>query len=160
MRETGRGYPNIESLKALSKFFSVSIDELLRGEDLLDIAEEENKQRINRMQNTVFCILDIASLLFLFLPLFGVSDGTTVLAVPLLGADKMELYLRIVFFALICILTLYGLAGLFIKSENSWVSMLLSSVLLLVCILSTQPYAGAFVFIFVATKAIILIKNP
>ena len=28
--ESGRGVPNIESLKAISKFFSVSIDELLK----------------------------------------------------------------------------------------------------------------------------------
>ena len=29
--ESGRGYPNIDSLKAISKFFSVTIDELLSG---------------------------------------------------------------------------------------------------------------------------------
>ena len=37
--ESGRGVPNIESLKAISKFFSVSIDELLSGEEILKIAE-------------------------------------------------------------------------------------------------------------------------
>lgn len=35
--ESGRGVPNIESLKAISKFFSVSIDELLSGEEILKI---------------------------------------------------------------------------------------------------------------------------
>lgn len=30
--ESGRGYPSIDSLKAISKFFSVSIDELLSAE--------------------------------------------------------------------------------------------------------------------------------
>ena len=29
--ESGKGYPNIESLKAISKLFSVSIDDLLSG---------------------------------------------------------------------------------------------------------------------------------
>lgn len=42
--ESGRGVPNIESLKAISKFFSVSIDELLSGEEILKIADEDNKQ--------------------------------------------------------------------------------------------------------------------
>ena len=32
--ESGRGYPNIDSLKAIAEFFSVSIDELLSGEEL------------------------------------------------------------------------------------------------------------------------------
>ena len=31
--ESGRGYPSIDSLKALSKFFGITIDELLSGEE-------------------------------------------------------------------------------------------------------------------------------
>ena len=37
--ESGRGYPNIDSLKAISKYFSVTIDELLSGDELLTLAE-------------------------------------------------------------------------------------------------------------------------
>ena len=43
--ETDRGYPSIDSLKAIAKFFSVSVDELLSGEEALTIAEEDNKQK-------------------------------------------------------------------------------------------------------------------
>ena len=39
--ESGKGYPNIESLKCISKFFSVTIDELLSGEELITLAETE-----------------------------------------------------------------------------------------------------------------------
>lgn len=46
--ESGRGYPSIDSLKEISTFFSVTIDELLSGEKLLSIAEKENK---SNMQN-------------------------------------------------------------------------------------------------------------
>lgn len=38
--ESGRGYPSIDSLKEISTFFSVTIDELLSGEKLLSIAEK------------------------------------------------------------------------------------------------------------------------
>ena len=41
--ESGRGYPSIDSLKEISNYFSVSIDDLLSGEKLLSIAEKENK---------------------------------------------------------------------------------------------------------------------
>ena len=44
--ESGRGYPSIDSLKEISKYFSVSIDELLTGEKLISIAEKENKSNI------------------------------------------------------------------------------------------------------------------
>ena len=46
--ESGRGYPSIDSLKALSKFFGITIDELLSGEELLIIAEEDTNQKRNR----------------------------------------------------------------------------------------------------------------
>ena len=36
--ESGRGYPNLESLKAISKLFSVTIDELLSNEELIDLS--------------------------------------------------------------------------------------------------------------------------
>ena len=41
--ESGRGYPNIESLKAIAKFFSVTVDELLSTDEVLTIAEEDSK---------------------------------------------------------------------------------------------------------------------
>ena len=41
--ESGRGYPSIDSLKEISSYFSVSIDDLLSGEHLIFIAEKENK---------------------------------------------------------------------------------------------------------------------
>ncbi len=46
--ESGRGYPSIDSLKGISTFFSVTIDELVSEEKLLSIAEKENK---SNMQN-------------------------------------------------------------------------------------------------------------
>ena len=40
--ESGRGYPSIDSLKEISSYFSVTIDDLLSSEKLLFIAEKEN----------------------------------------------------------------------------------------------------------------------
>ena len=54
--ESGRGYPNIDSLKAIAKFFSVTIDELLSGEEVLTIAEEDQKQKRNCLHIAV-CFL-------------------------------------------------------------------------------------------------------
>ena len=45
--ESGRGYPSIDSLKEISRYFSVSIDELLSGDQLVLIAEKENKSNLN-----------------------------------------------------------------------------------------------------------------
>ena len=73
--ESGRGYPNIDSLKAISKLFSVTIDELLSGDELLSIAEEENKNKENSIRNLVFGLLDISIVMLLFLPFFAQRDS-------------------------------------------------------------------------------------
>ena len=36
--ESGRGYPSIDSLKEIAKYFSVTIDELLSSDEVLSIA--------------------------------------------------------------------------------------------------------------------------
>ena len=42
--ESGRGYPSIDSLKAIAVFFSVTVDDLLSGDEILTLAKEEQKQ--------------------------------------------------------------------------------------------------------------------
>ena len=67
--ESGRGYPSIDSLKQISKYFSVSIDALLSGEELLTIAEEEGRVQKSRFQDLIFGLLDVSVALFLMIPL-------------------------------------------------------------------------------------------
>ena len=58
--ELGRGYPNIDSLKAIAQFFSVSIDDLLSGEEILTLAQEENKQKQSHLCDMLFGLLDLS----------------------------------------------------------------------------------------------------
>lgn len=48
--ESGRGYPNLDSLKEISKYFSITIDELLSGDKLISIAEKENQSNIQSIE--------------------------------------------------------------------------------------------------------------
>lgn len=157
--ESGRGYPNIESLKALSKFFAVSIDELLTGEKILDIAEEENKFRISRIKSLVFAILDISGLLFLFLPLFGEKSDNAFVAVSLLNTVYIESYLLFIYISLVILSALCGAICLIIKKDVSYPSLILSAMLLFVFIASSQPYAGALMFIFITIKVLMLTRK-
>ena len=52
--ESGRGYPSIDSLKQIANYFSISIDELLSGERLITIAENENRTNLKNMGNMLF----------------------------------------------------------------------------------------------------------
>ena len=65
--ESGRGFPSIESLKAIAKLFSVSLDALLSGEEILAIAEKDNKEKENTIRDLVLGLLDCGMALLLFL---------------------------------------------------------------------------------------------
>ncbi len=72
--ESGRGYPNLDSLKAISRYFTVSIDELICPEEILSAAEHEKKACLDRVLSLICSVLDIFMALLLFLPVFG--NGT------------------------------------------------------------------------------------
>ncbi len=62
--ESGRGYPNIESLKCISKLFSVTIDELLSSDELITLAETENRSNLKKIYmvsagSLMFCLLHL-----------------------------------------------------------------------------------------------------
>ena len=54
--ESGRGYPSIDSLKEISRYFSVTIDDLLSGERLIALAEEENRSNMQKMHNEILLL--------------------------------------------------------------------------------------------------------
>ena len=70
--ESGRGFPSIDSLKEISNFFSVSIDELLSAEKMVSIAERENKENIQNICNMLFGIVDLLAVSLILLPLYPI----------------------------------------------------------------------------------------
>ena len=164
--ESGRGYPSIDSLKALSKFFGVTIDELLSGEELLVIAEEDTNRNRNYFRDLVFGLLDICIAMFFFAPFFGQATSENIQAVSLLSFTEISSYLRIIYFAVVISIITMGILTLALqKCQNTfWVknkskiSLLLNTVGILIFIISTQPYAAAFMFVLLIIKALLLIK--
>ena len=88
--ESGRGYPNIESLKEISRFFEVSIDDLLSGEKLLSIAEKENKSNIRNICDFLFGIVDLFSFILVVLPLYPNTIDGFVYSVNLLNYTQIS----------------------------------------------------------------------
>jgi len=164
--ESGRGYPSIDSLKEIAKYFSVTIDELLSSDEVLSIAEEDNKQKEKYFRSLVFGLLDISVLLFFFLPLFGQKAGETVRSLSLLSLNGIATYLKSVYIALVICIAVYGIMTLAFQNCQKlfWVrhrdkiSLILNAASVLLFIISSQPYAGAFLFIFLAIKALMLVK--
>lgn len=83
--ESGRGYPNIDSLRAISRYFEITLDDLLSGEELITAAEEDGKRKLQRFRDSAFGLLDCSAAVFLFLPVFGQREGEAVRQVSLLS---------------------------------------------------------------------------
>lgn len=165
--ESGRGYPNIESLKAIAKLFSITVDELLSGEELLNIAEQDNKQRENHIRDLIFGLLDISALSLLFLPFFAQKTDNIIKAVSLLSLTSISPYLKVIYFCIVGFLVLYGILTLALQTNEhtfwvlnkSKISLILNLVLILLFIISLQPYAAIFLFIFLIIKIFLLLKK-
>jgi len=165
--ESGRGFPNIESLKAISKFFSVSIDELLSGEELLVIAEKDNREKEGTIRDLVFGLLDCGIALLLFLPFFGERAGSVIYDVPLFALDVIQPYLKAAYYVFVFVMIMSGILTFALQNlrKKLWVkgksvlSLLLSAVGVCLFIISRQPYAAIFVFVFLVIKAFMLIKH-
>lgn len=164
--ESGRGYPNIDSLKAISKFFSVSLDELLSSDAILTIAEEESKYKEMHARNLVFGLLDCSVAMFLFLPFFGQRAGGVIRGVSLLSLTGIEWYLKTPYFMVVFAMIIWGILILALQNSKSalWVrikdkvSLGLSAAGALLFMISLQPYAAVFTFMFLLIKVLMLIK--
>ena len=165
--ESGRGLPNIESLKAISKFFSVSLDELLSGEEVLAIAENDHEEKAQRQRDLVFGLLDCGMALLLFLPFFGQKADGVIKEVSLIALNGIQPYLKTAYIALVGIMIVLGIMTLALQSfpQKIWVrskgvlSLSLSAAGVCLFIVSQQPYAAVFVFAFLIIKAFMMIKR-
>jgi transcriptional regulator with XRE-family HTH domain len=165
--ESGRGYPGIDSLKAISRLYSVTVDELLSGDELLSIAEEDTKLKEKRLLDLVFGLLDISILALLFLPLFAQTTDALIRGVSLLSLTDTALYIRALYFSFIAGSTVLGVLTLALRecrnhfwiNHKSKISLLLSALGTFFFILTPHPYAAAFVFIFLVIKALMLTKR-
>lgn len=165
--ESGRGYPNIDSLKAIAKFFSVTIDELLSGEEALTIAEEDQKQKEAHLLDMVFGLLDLSAAIVFFVPFFRQKANGYVQAVSLLLLAEIAPYLKSAYFVMAISMVAFGISTLVLQNyrgsfwvrNKSIISLLINSTAALLFIISSQPYASVFVFLLLVIKAVMLIKS-
>lgn len=164
--ESGRGYPNIESLKDISKFFNISIDELLSCNEIVNIAEEDKNRKVNNMRDLVFGLLDISLVLLFFLPLFALRKNDIIHDVSLLELEGIKLYLKIPYYIIIIFGIIFGIARLTLqnflsKLWNNWkdkISLIISTIALILFIVTLQVNVSILLLVFISIKVLLLIK--
>ena len=165
--ESGRGYPNIDSLKAIAKFFGVTVDELLSTYEVLTIAEEDSKRKEKHFCDLLYGLLDFCMAMLLFLPFFAAKADGTIQSVSLIVLSGVQPYLKISYLAVVLAMIVMGVLTLALQNlqTTAWVkskttiSLMLGALAVLVFIISSQPYAAVFAFVLLTIKALMLIKR-
>jgi len=165
--ESGKGYPNIDSLKDIAKLFNKTIDELLSSEEIIDIAKRENTSNIKRTNNLIYGLLDIISVLFIFLPLYAHKAENFVYSVSLISTNDISNIIKVAYIVILSILSLIGIAELimnfvdnkkFQRIVNS-ISLIVETISILFFAISRQTYLTAIIFIILIIKIAVIIKN-
>ena len=165
--ESGRGYPNIDSLKEISKFFSVSIDDLLSGEKLISIAEKENKSNIRTLCDLIFGMADVSFFMLIVLPLYpNLVDGF-IYSVNLLNySQTTDINLKI-YWIIFLLLFIAGLVKIIMIKINrdkciaviTDFSFIINIIIVLYLSLTRQVYAIIISFFILMIKAAVFIKK-
>ena len=165
--ESGRGYPSIDSLKAIAKYFNITIDELIRGEEMVTLAEQDIKESNKKYTYLVCGILDCLILLLFFIPIFGNGSESSVSSAALFEITGISTWIKNIFIVTICVTVLNGFCTVVFSSFNrpkwnrhlSVTGVILSVIGTTVFMVSRQPYAGIFYFFILVTKGILLLKS-
>lgn len=165
--ESGKGYPNIDSLKSISKLFSVSIDELLSSEELITLARYENKTNINKIFSLIYAILDLLAISFIFLPLYGQPDGNYIHAVNLLRYTDTTPIILISYWIIFIVIIILGITQLILGhlEKEQWRKLITKSSFIIeviaICFFSAtkEPYVTAFLFLLFVIKILVMIKQ-
>lgn len=166
--ESGRGYPSIDSLKAIAEFFGVTIDELLSNKELICIAEKDSHQKTQHMRDLVFGLIDCSVAMLFLIPLFGQQEGDIIRQVSLLSLQKTPLFTKAICLAIILLTVTCGIATLALQNCSCpiWIktktalSMVLTIVSVVIFIASLEPYAAFFTFVLLIIKGALLLKCP
>lgn len=163
--ESGRGYPSIDSLKEISKYFSVTIDDLLSGEKLLLIAEKENKSNIRNMCNFLFGIVDICSLLLIVLPLYPKTIDGYIYSVNLFAYVETTFFNRFIYWILFLSLILTGMVMILLTKLKQKYYKIIKDISIGIHILTVlflgltrEAYAIIVAFLLLVIKGIIFLK--
>ena len=163
--ESGRGYPNIDSLKEISKYFSVSIDDLLSGEKLLSIAEKEHTSNLRNMCDLLFGIMDICSFILIVLPLYPNTVNGYVYSVNLFAYTQVTSLNRALYWGLYILLIVIGIVKLILTNLGlskcnkivTGVSIFISILLVLFLAMTREVYAIMVVFLLLVIKGVLLL---
>ncbi len=165
--ESGRGYPSIDSLKEISTFFSVAIDDLLSSEKIIHIAERENKSNVQNICDLLFGITDLTSILLIILPLYPKTINNYIYSVPLFEYTELTSFNLIIYWTTFIMLILIGMIEMILNKRKitkrqglvTEISLVISVEAVVFLALTRQAYAVVVAFLLLIIKVLLTLKS-
>lgn len=154
----------MESLQMIAKFCGITLDELLRAEEVIAVAEKENKENINRFTSYIDGIFNISAVICLLLPLYKVELNNMFYSVPLY---QFKGWLAVFYWVLPIAMAICGIIQILInkgerdklKKSISLIGIILNTFAIILLILSGQPYPAVMFFTILLIKGVIMLTK-
>ena len=160
--ETGRGMPSMESLQMIAKLFNITLDDLLRAEEVITIAENENKENISLFASLIDGIFNTTAIVGLLLPLYKVELNNVFYSVPL---HQFQGWLAVLYWIFPVAMAICGIIQIMInKSEREKIKrsvnaagLILNACAIFIRIFGGQPYPATMFFTLLLIKGAVLV---
>ncbi|MBE5853288.1 MAG: helix-turn-helix transcriptional regulator [Lachnospiraceae bacterium] len=164
--ESGRGYPSIDSLKEISNYFSITIDELLSSGKMLSIVEKENKANLRNVCDLLVGLLDVCTFVLIILPLYPNRIDSYIYSVNLFDYTQTTDFNRMIYWIMFVSLVAVGFIKLILLKTGkekcsqvmTGISMTLSILLVIFLAITREAYAVVLLFLLLVIKGIVLYK--
>ena len=173
--ESGRGLPNIDSLKLLANIMEVSVDELLCGREIVCVAERQILQTGENLQRFFMALADILCVLLLFLPIYTDFSNATFHQTVISSLHTANVLTKIGHYFFDILISTFGLFELALQniqadkksqaavqkpffSAQTILSVLITLAAIFWNIITRQMYVGIFLVFMLALKFFILIS--
>ena len=165
--ESGRGYPSIDSLKEISNYFSVTIDDLLSAEKLIFIAEKENQTNIDNICQMLFGFTDLFSVIFIVFPLYPKNIDNYIFSVNLFEYTETSEFNLAVYWIMFILLILTGIFKLLLthfrigKLQKSLTacSVIINILAVIILALAGETYPVTVAFLLLLAKGFLFIRQ-
>ena len=165
--ESGRGYPSIDSLKEISNYFSVTIDDLLSAEKLIFIAEKENQTNIDNICRMLFGFTDLFSVIFIVFPLYPKNIDNYIFSVNLFEYTETSEFNLAVYWIMFILLILTGIFKLLLthfrigKLQKSLTacSVIINILAVIILALAGETYPVTVAFLLLLAKGFLFIRQ-
>ncbi len=164
--ESGKGYPNIESLKDIANIFNVSVDELLSSEEIIDIAKEDKKTSEKKTVDFIYGLLDLFCILLIFLPLYPYKTNDFVYSVLLISQNSLTSFIKCLNVIILTLLSINGLLKItyyFLYNKKvqitfTIISLIFHTISVIIFSISGQTYLTAIIFSLLVIKILLIAK--